>query len=307
VSLRELVILGTSSQVPTRHRNHNGYLLRWDGHGFLFDPGEGTQRQFIHANVAVTAVTKIFITHFHGDHCLGLAGIIQRLSLDRVKHRVEVYFPETGRVYFERLVNASIYVKSFRPIPCPVPLDGGIVGRDGNLVIEAYPLVHAVDTVGYRISEADVQRFLPEKLAALGLSGPVVGELQRKGFVEVGGQRITKEEVTWTRRGAVFSFLMDTRLTDNCFEVARGADLIVSESTFLEEDAKLARNYRHLTAGQAGLIARDAGARSLVLAHFSQRYPDVRRFKREAQEFFPKVTAARDLDTVSFERPVDEL
>lgn len=307
MSLRELVVLGTSSQVPTRHRNHNGYLLRWDGEGLLFDPGEGTQRQFIYANVAVTQVTKIFITHFHGDHCLGLAGIIQRLSLDRVTHPVEVYFPETGQVYFDRLVNASIYAKAFRPIPVPVPLSGGLVKREKNLIIEAFPLVHAVDTLGYRISEPGLKRFHPEKLAALGLRGPIVGALQREGRVEHEGRVITLDEVSWERRGAVFSFVMDTRLTDNCFEAARDADLLVCESTFLKRDEKLAHRYTHMTAEQAAMVAASAGARELLLTHFSQRYADVRMFKREARELFPQARAARDLARMPFARPDDEV
>ena len=109
MSVRELVVLGTSSQVPTRYRNHNGYLLRWDEEGLLFDPGEGTQRQMIYAEVTATSITKILITHFHGDHCLGFAGISQRLSLDRVPHPVDVYFPASGQVFYDRLRRASIY------------------------------------------------------------------------------------------------------------------------------------------------------------------------------------------------------
>ena len=93
MSVRELVVLGTSSQVPTRHRNHNGYFLRWDGHGLLFDPGEGTQRQMIIAGVTATSITRIFVTHFHGDHCLGLASMVQRISLDNVPHRIPTHFP----------------------------------------------------------------------------------------------------------------------------------------------------------------------------------------------------------------------
>src|SRR5919198_5227414 len=106
---RELVVLGTASQAPTRQRNHNGYLLRWDAEGILFDPGEGTQRQLILAGVAPSAITRICITHFHGDHCLGLPGVVQRLALDGVAHPVDVYFPASGLEYFERLRRASIF------------------------------------------------------------------------------------------------------------------------------------------------------------------------------------------------------
>src|SRR5262249_12560421 len=153
MSLRELLALGTSSQVPTRHRNHNGYLLRWDGAGFLFDPGEGTQRQFIFANVPVTAVNKIFITHFHGDHSLGLAGIVQRLSLDRCPHPVEVYFPASGQQFYERLIRSSIFRKEVELVPRPIGGKGGVVLQDATYSIEAIPLQHSVDVYGYRIKE----------------------------------------------------------------------------------------------------------------------------------------------------------
>ena len=133
MSVRELIVLGTASQVPTRYRNHNGYLLRWDDEGFLFDPGEGTQRQMIYSNVASTAITRICITHFHGDHCLGLAGISQRISLDGAPHPVHVYFPRSGQKYCDRLRRASIYhdVATVVPILAPQP-DGLLLGAAGT-------------------------------------------------------------------------------------------------------------------------------------------------------------------------------
>jgi hypothetical protein len=109
VSNRELVVLGTASQAPTRSRNHNGYFLRWDGEGLLFDPGEGTQRQMLFAGVTASQVTRICITHFHGDHCLGLPGVLQRMSLDRVPHAVEVCYPAESREVFGRLRQASLF------------------------------------------------------------------------------------------------------------------------------------------------------------------------------------------------------
>ena len=95
--MRELVVLGTASQVPTRTRNHNGYLLRWDGEGLLFDPGEGTQRQMIHAGVSAAQITRICLTHLHGDHCFGLPGVLSRLALDGVAHPVHLHYPAIGR------------------------------------------------------------------------------------------------------------------------------------------------------------------------------------------------------------------
>ena len=118
MSQRELIVLGTSSQVPTRYRNHNGYLLRWDGEGVLFDPGEGTQRQMLFAGVAMRDVTRVCITHFHGDHCLGLPGVVQRLSLDNAPHQVPIHFPASGAAYYDRLRHASAFYDVADTLPC---------------------------------------------------------------------------------------------------------------------------------------------------------------------------------------------
>jgi ribonuclease Z len=303
VSLRELVALGTSSQVPTRHRNHNGYLLRWDGDGFLFDPGEGTQRQFIYANVPVTAVTKIFITHFHGDHSLGLAGIAQRLSLDRCPHPVDVFFPASGQTYFERLTKASIYHRAVDLVPRPVSGKGGVVFENETYLIEAAPLKHSVDVYGYRIKERDGRRFVKEKLDELGIKGPAVGALERHGKADVDGKTIHIEDVTTVKHGAAFGFVMDTRPCDGAIQLAQSTDLLVVESTYGNEDAELAREHLHLTAEEAASIARQSDARgTLVLTHFSQRYKSVKTLVEEARAIYPRCTAVRDLDHIELPR-----
>lgn len=304
MSLREFVALGTSSQVPTRFRNHNGYLLRWDGAGFLFDPGEGTQRQFILAEVAVPEVSRIFVTHFHGDHALGLAGIVQRLSLDRVPHPVEVFFPKSGEAYYERLIRSTIYHRTVELIPRPVGGKGGVVAEDDTFVIEAHPLKHSIDTYGYRIKERDGLRFDKERLDAAGVVGPAVGKLQREGKVEVDGQLVKLEEVTVPKRGAAFAFVMDTRPCPGAHALVRETDLAVIESTYLEEHRDLAREHHHMTAREAATVAKEGGCLgTLVLTHFSQRYPSTKPFVAEAQQVFPRVRAVRDLDRVPLPRP----
>ena len=124
------MVLGSASQTPTRHRNHNGYLLRWDDRSVLFDPGEGTQRQLLLAGASATGIHHICVTHFHGDHCLGLPGVLQRLSLDRVAHPVEVLFPASGSVYFDRLRHASAYQDHLDVRPVPVADDGPVTTVD---------------------------------------------------------------------------------------------------------------------------------------------------------------------------------
>lgn len=149
---REWIALGTSSQVPTRFRNHNGYLLRWDEERLLFDPGEGTQRQMALAEVDPREITRILITHFHGDHCLGLAGILRRLSLERVPGPVHVYFPASGQVYLERAKQAALYTQVTELVAHPVRAPA-VVHEDAQLRITAERLSHGVETIGYRVEE----------------------------------------------------------------------------------------------------------------------------------------------------------
>ena len=303
MSSRELVVLGTASQAPTRHRNHNGYLLRWDGEGILFDPGEGTQRQMLFAGVTASQITRICVTHFHGDHCLGLPGVLQRMSLDQVPHVVDVHYPAANRDLFDQLRYASIYQDRVRLRERPAGAESADVLADlASFRLEAMALDHPVPAIGYRLAEPDGRRMLPARLAAAGIAGPAVGMLIREGAVRAGGRLVTVEQMSEARRGQRFAFVMDTRLCDAAFALADRADLLVIEATFADADQALAREYGHLTAGQAGRIAAEAGVRRLVLTHFSQRYgPDGgSRLAAEAGAVFGgEVLAASDLDTIS--------
>jgi ribonuclease Z len=301
VSDRELVVLGTASQAPTRTRNHNGYLLRWDAEGLLFDPGEGTQRQMLFAGVTATQVNRICITHFHGDHCLGLPGVLQRMSLDRVPHVVEACYPAEGRDIFWRLRHAALFRDVLNLRERPVTGEG-TVAEEPAFRLEARRLSHSVPTVGYRLAEPDGRRMLPDRLAARGITGPEVGRLQREGrLVVAGGRVVTLEEVSEPRAGQRFAFIMDTRLCEAAFALADRADMLVCESTFASTEAELAREYGHLTAAEAGRIAAEAGARLLVLTHFSQRYDSggsQRLADEAASAFGGQVVLAVDLDRI---------
>ncbi|MER7109728.1 ribonuclease Z [Streptomyces sp. NPDC000229] len=292
MSVRELVVLGTASQVPTRHRNHNGYLLRWDGEGVLFDPGEGTQRQMLRAGVAAHDIDRICVTHFHGDHSLGLAGVIQRINLDQVPHPVTAHYPASGQRFFDRLRYATAYRETVKLVEVPAA-DDGVLATTPAYTLLARRLSHPVESFGYRLTEPDGRRMLPERLAAHGIKGPDVGRIQREGAL--GGVRL--EDVSEVRRGQSFAFVMDTRLCDGVHALAEGCDMLVIESTFLDEDVLLAEDHGHLTAGQAAVVAAEAGVRHLVLTHFSQRYSDPDLFEQQARAagFDGELTVAQDL------------
>ena len=291
---RDLVVLGTASQVPTRRRSHNGYLLRWDREGLLFDPGEGVQRQFTFAGVSPGRVSRILLTHLHGDHCLGLPGLLQRLALDGGGREVPIHFPASGLPYVERLCDASI---GYRP---PVRLDpvdeaGAVIATD-PLTITAMPLAHRVPTLGWRVEEPASVHLLPERLRDAGVDGPAAGRLLRDGHVVVDGRTVHLEDLSEVRPGRSMAVVMDTAACDAAVALAQGVDLLLCEATFLERESFLAKDYGHLTAREAATIAREAGVGRLVLTHFSSRYPDTQGHLEEASAVFVDVEAAEDLD-----------
>ncbi len=305
MSVRELIALGTSSQVPTKERSHGAYLLRWDGTDFLFDPGEGAQRQLTIAGAAASSIHYICITHFHGDHCLGLAGIVQRLSLDNCDHPVQIFFPEEGRIFVDRLCGAAISKMKTDLILRPVAQNPGAMTelvRDEKFVLKAHALDHSVPTIGFRLEEAAKFRFEREKLEREGVFGPMVGDLKRKGRILVQDRFVRLEEVATRRPGSVFAFIMDTRPCAGATALAQDSDLMAMEATYTSEHRELADSFGHSTALDAAKTARDAGARRLAMTHFSQRYSDSCRHLREAREIFPNVIALNDFDCVDIPR-----
>lgn len=301
MTVRDLTILGCSSQQPTRHRNHGAYLVRWNEEGLLFDPGEGTQRQFIFANIAPTVITRILVSHFHGDHCLGLGSILMRLNLDKVSHPIHCYYPAGGKKYFDRLRYGTVYHETIHVIEHPVTAPG-VVHDDGKFRIEAAYLDHGIENVAWRVTEPDLRKFDPAKLEAHHIRGPMVKELQEKGKLTIEGHEVHLDEVSWIRKGDSIAVVIDTRYCQNAIDIARGAKILLCESTYTSEQEDLAYKHYHLTAKQAATIAKHAGVKKLILTHFSARYLNLREMETEARAVFPNTFMAEDLKTFPFER-----
>ncbi|MGM0440381.1 MAG: ribonuclease Z [Chlamydiota bacterium] len=301
MSVRDITILGCSSQQPTRHRNHGAYLVRWNNEGFLFDPGEGTQRQFIYANIAPTVVSKIFVSHFHGDHCLGVGSMLMRLNLDKVLHPIHCYFPSSGTKYFHRLRYGTMYHQTINVEEHPVK-HGGLVADDGNFKIEAAYLKHSVDNIGWRITEADQRKFYKDRISQLGIKGAMMKTLIETGSIEIENTTVNLDDVSWIRQGDSIAVVIDTRPCQAAIDIARKAKVLICESTYLEDHKKLAHDHFHLTARQAATIAKEAEVEKLILTHFSARYHDLSLFKEEAQAIFPNVEVAQDFSRFEIPR-----
>lgn len=299
MTVRDLIILGSSSQQPTRERNQSGYLFRWNDEGLLFDPGEGTQRQFIFAGIAPTCITRILISHFHGDHCLGLGSMLMRLNLDKVEHPIHCYYPASGKKYFDRLRWGTAYHEIIEVIEHPVS-EPGVVHDDGQFKIEALFLDHGIDCLGWRIQESDTRKFHKDLLNQHKIFGPMVKDLEKQGTIKIQDQTVSLDDVSTIRKGESIAFVTDTRPCPEALQIAKAARILISESTYLEKEKDLAFHYHHMTAKQAAQIAKEAEVEELILTHFSARYLSLQPFLDEARAVFANTFVAEDLKIFPF-------
>jgi len=289
----EIVFLGTSAMAPTKERNHSSFFLRRERDCMLFDCGEGTQRQIRIAGINPQKISDIFITHWHGDHVLGLPGLIQTLGAQGYKNTLKIFGPEGTKEKVEAL---------FKIFPFEATIDyevyenkEGIVKETDDLVIKAYKLNHSVPCFGYRFEEKDKYRILKSKLKEHKIEeGPHLNKLLEEKKIIYEGREIRLEDVSEIRKGKVIGYISDTKMCDNVYKIAENCDLLISESTYSDEDAKKAEDYMHLTASQVAEIAKGSNSKSLILTHFSQRYLSAGQLLKEAKNLFENTKAAYD-------------
>jgi ribonuclease Z len=293
-----LTFLGTSSMVPTKERNVQSLLLEYNGELILVDCGEGTQRQMNIAGHSRAKVRKVLITHWHGDHVGGLIGLIQTIFNSEYQYTLHIYGPKGSK---ERVEHLRKTVDFENPVDIEVhelnPGKGEILTfyEQEEYALECVAMRHGTPTIAYAFVEKAKRRVDMKTAEKLGLkSGPLVGKLQRGETVTFKGEEIKPEDVCFLRAGKKAAFIPDTSLTDAITLLAEGADLMVCEATYGSEHEEKAREHKHLTAAQAGLLAQQAGVTKLILTHFSQRYKSVATLLDEAKVHFPHTEAAFD-------------
>ena len=295
-----LSVFGTGSQIPTLRRGHPGAFLQWHGLGLLIDPGETTQMRFARSEIPPSRTDVVFISHLHGDHCLGLPGVLQTLTWHERIEPLPIFCPPGGAEYLERLMAGIIWHPGYEYSIHEV--ESGPFYEAGPLTLCAAPLDHDVPCIGLQVIERDRWQLDPQSIDELDLKdNPLLSRLVAGESVTHRGQLIEPEQVGSLRRGPRFAYVADTRACDPALELAADADLLLIESTYLDEHETQAADHGHLTARQAALIARDAGVTRAVLAHFSNRYPDAPvRAQAQGREVFAHVIAARDGDVFRF-------
>lgn len=294
----KIVFLGTGSGKPTPYRSVSSVALFRNGDLFMFDCGEGAQTQLARSPLKPGRLEAVLLTHFHGDHVNGLPGFLGSLTLNQRQAPLDVVGPRGLKKWFKTLRDLSILWPGFRIDTVEVE-ESGVVLRGEDWRIETMPLRHRIEAWGYAFIEDDRPgRFDVEHAKALGVpSGPLFGDLQRGQTITLdNGDEIRPDQVLGPKRpGLKIVYCTDTTPCDEAVALAEDADLLIHESTYPAGEEKLAHQRGHSTAGDAARCARAAGARRLVLTHFSQKYPRTELFVDGAREIFENTEAARDL------------
>ncbi|MBW4573360.1 MAG: ribonuclease Z [Tolypothrix carrinoi HA7290-LM1] len=307
----QITFLGTSSGVPTRSRNVSSVALRLPQRAemWLFDCGEGTQHQIIRSELKISQLSRIFITHMHGDHIFGLMGLLATSGLAGNVDRIDIYGPPGLNEYLQA---ASRYSHTHFSYPLKVHVvRPGIIYEDDEFTVSCGPLQHRITAFGYRVVEKDRSgRFDIEKAKALQIPpGRIYGQLKRGETVTLNDGRVIDGTQLCgpTEIGRKIAYCTDTVFCDGAVELAHDADVLIHEATFAHQDADMAFQRLHSTTTMAAQTALGAGAHRLIMTHFSPRYApgnsvELKDLLHEARAIFPKTDMAYDFFTYEVPR-----
>jgi len=292
-----VIFLGTAASIPTVNRALPSVVVKRKDEVFMFDCGEGVQRQMIKARVGFHKKMKVFVTHMHGDHVLGLPGLLQSMSLLDRTRRLEVYGPVGIKAFIEAIQQTVQFVLTF-PLEIHEMRDEGIVCEEKEYYVQAARTDHAIPSLAYSLIEKPRPgRFNPEKAKALGVpEGPLWSKLQHGGKVKTSSGKVIKpnQVVGETRLGTKITYSGDTRPTRSLVRLAESADLLIHEATFEDELLERAKEDGHSTPSQAAETAKKAEVKRLILTHVSSRYRSPERLLEQAKRIFPNADVAED-------------
>ena len=284
--------LGTAGSIPTKERGLPAVSLEYNGSAYLFDCGEGTQRQMLKYGVNAQRIKAIFITHMHGDHVIGIAGLIRSMALYGRTDPLDVFIPEgeAGKLKplltFDNVrMGYAINVKEAKP---------GTVYEGKDFTISAFSLNHTIKTVGYKFKENDKVHFDRQKCSKLGIKREMFSELSKKGKIRLGKKLILLSSVTTKERGRSIVYATDSRPSASTAKVSRGSDLLIHEATYSSEMHVVAKERKHSTSDEAARVAKSAKVSLLVIFHVSARYSKSNPLGSEARKIFKNTMLAYD-------------
>jgi len=287
-----IVVLGSGGAVPAPDRNLTSIAMRYEGEVYLFDCGEGTQRQMMKYGISYAKVKAIFISHLHGDHIFGIPGLVHTLKLTERKEKLFIFGPPGTKERIEGLMGGEMNLVEVVEVDEKWKYE--LKGKERNCSFSAFKVNHIKNSFGYVFKEEEAPRFDIEVCQKLGIKGRMFKALQTKGEIEIKGKKIKLGDVTYSKPGKKIVYSGDTTYLKETVEQAKGADVIFHEATFMEKDRDEAEKDKHSTALDAARVAKEAGAKMLILYHISNRYKDLKEVKAEAAKEFDAVDVAFD-------------
>jgi ribonuclease Z len=293
----DIIFLGTSTAVPTAERNHSSIYLKYKSENILIDCGEGTQRQLRKAKLNLGKITKILITHWHGDHVLGIPGLLQTLALSGYTKTLEIYGPKGTKKYMKELINSFMPVKKIKLKVYEVK---GTFLKTKDFEISTLPLKHKkAPTNGYIFLEKPKLRIDKNKLKKLKINSKdktKLAQLTKGKDIKINNKTIKSKSITYKQAAKKISFIFDTKECPNAIKLAKDSDLAIMEATFDKDGSKLADSHGHLTSEQSAKIAKQTKVKNLILTHISQRYDyKSKNLEKQAKKVFPNTQIAKDL------------
>ena len=294
----KITFLGTGGIIPTEDRNHIAMLLTYRDENILVDCGEGTQRQFRKAKINPCKITKLLITHWHGDHVLGIPGLLQTLALNGYKKTLEVYGPKGTKQFMKEMLKVFHFVADIKIKVQEVSNEKFF--ENNEFYLESKPMTHGIACNAYAFVAKGKIRIDRDKLAKSKLpSGPLMKKLKEGKDITYNGKKILAKNLTYMQGSKRVSFILDTGKNENIVPFAKDSDLLIIDSTYADDMKELAQDHKHLTSSQSAEIAKKAKVKELVLTHISQRYGrDPKKILNEAKKIFKKSSVVNDFDSV---------
>ncbi len=292
----KITFLGTGNAIPTEKRNHTGILISFNNECILIDCGEGIQRQFKIAKISPTKITRILITHWHGDHILGLPGLFQTLAMSNYNRTIKLYGPK-GTLNYLGLIEQML--KGLK-IKIQINEIQDMIIDERDFFIQSKSMFHGTPTLAYSINLKDKRRLDKKKIKKLKLpNSPILKDLQEGKDIIYKGKKIKSSSISYLEKGKKITIILDTLMNPEALLLAQNSDIIIAESTFSSKESDKAQEYLHLTAKDAATIAKKSKSKKLILTHISERYEHIPKvIESEAKKVFKNTSLAKDFDII---------